>query len=250
MKTLIMIIALTFAFTLKAQDPDPDIFNQNWYLYEIYDSDLGTYFYVEGYQPYGGDPMIPQISPYVIIDESFNFNGLGICNTFEGTLEYDIINNNFRTVSVTQTNESCGFYEDMDEPSIIGPFGYVDPDPTFYTIISPQVTDDSDGFQTLRYGTQPFVGYTYRNTPILGVDEFEKHRLKVFPNPVKNLLNIQSEIESIDTIVIFDATGKRVTALSPAASYYALDTSSLPGGLYFLEISTTQSKEIYRIVKE
>lgn len=240
MKTLIMIIALTFAFTLKAQDPD--IFDQTWYLYEVYDTDTGDIFYVENYEP--------SISPYILIDQAYNFNGFAICNSFQGTMEYSVPDMAFRVVTTSQTSNSCGFWGDWYEPLIIGPFGYVDPDPNWFTIIDPVVTDDPDGFQTFSFITQPFVYYTYRNTPILGVDVFEKHRLKVFPNPVKNLLNIQSEIESIDTIVIFDATGKRVTALSPAASYYALDTSSLPGGLYFLEISTTQSKEIYRIVKE
>ena len=187
MRTIIVFIALFYVFTSKAQDPDPDIFNQNWYLYEIYDSDQNEYFYVEGYQPYGGDPMIPQISPYVFIDETFNFNGLGICNTFEGSLEYDMSINSFRTITVTQTSDSCGFYEDIDEPYVIGPFGYVDPDPTFYTILSPQVTDDSDGFQTLRYGTQPFVGYTYRNTPILGLNDFLAATIKIFPNPTMDI---------------------------------------------------------------
>ncbi|MBT8263640.1 MAG: T9SS type A sorting domain-containing protein [Bacteroidia bacterium] len=250
MKALMVLMALFFAATSIAQDPDPDIFNQNWYLYEIYDSDQNEYFYIEGYQPYGGEPMIPQISPYVFIDEALNFNGLGICNTFEGVLEYDMSINSFRTASVTLTTDSCGAFEDMDEPYIIGPFGFVDPDPNFYTIIGPQVTDDSDGFQTLTYGTQPFIGYTYRNTPILGINEFIADNIQIYPNPAKNKINLVFEIGNLEVIYLLDVNGRVIIKASPDLGSYSMDISNIKNGMYFLEVHTDDGKVRRKILKK
>jgi len=250
MKKLLFITSF-FLFTIQinAQDPDPDLFDQTWYLYDVYDSDFNTHFIVEGYQPYGGNPQIPQITPFVIIDESFNFNGLGICNTFNGTLEYSAADTAFRAVTSTQTTNPCGLFEDMDEPYLIGPFGYVDPDPTYFTIFGLTITNDSDGFQTLTYGTQPFIGYTYRNTPILANSDYKKNVVLLYPNPTKGLLNVSFENLIIESVMVYSVTGDMVLQPSFLSSSNLIDISSLTNGLYFIEIKSEEGIAIHKILK-
>ncbi len=250
MKKLLFLAALfLFNIQINAQDPDPDLFDQTWYLYVVEDSE-GDTFYVEGYQPYGGDPVIPQITPYVIIEEeSLNFNGLGICNTFNGTLAQSPSHNSFRTVTADQTNFECGFYEDLDEPTVIGPFGWVDPDPEFYTIIDPQITTDSDGFQTLIYGTQPFVAYVCRNTPILSNEDFTKTAFSLYPNPTSGSLNFSSINTLVESVRVYSVTGTMVLQLSIHSSSNSMDVSSLTNGLYFVEMISAERQEIHKILK-
>ncbi|WP_432410483.1 T9SS type A sorting domain-containing protein [Rasiella sp. SM2506] len=248
MKYLLFILAF-YGFT-NAQTVDPDFFNQTWYLYEIYDSDFNETFFVEGYQPYAGNPEIEQITPNIFIDETLAFNGLGICNTISGTLEQDPITGDFRTVSTTSTSNACGFFEDTDELYIFGPFAFVDPDQTLSTIINPSITTDSDGFQTMRFSTQPFVSYTYRNSPILTINDFNTSSITVFPNPVENVLHIQSEGQPITSFRIFSNTGTVLLESSIPSSENSLDASQFPAGIYFLQVHSQNGKESFKIIKK
>jgi len=247
---LVLVCCSLCCFQARTQTPDPDLFNQTWYLRSVYDSDLGQYLIVvEGYQPYSGNPTIPQIHPQVTIDPSLSFTGLGICNTFDGMLEYDGLNNGFRTISTNQTNMSCGFFENMDEPITIGPFGYVDPDPTFYTIINPQITDDPDGFQTLTYDTQPFVGYTYRNTPVLGNEDFTLKKISLYPNPSNNQIHINTGNTTVNSLVLRDLAGRKIYQWQPKSTEFSIEIHWLINGVYLLELDSAHSEAVFKIVK-
>jgi hypothetical protein len=249
MKTLLLLLSLyLIATNVSAQDPD--LFDQTWYLRDVFDTDEGEYIIVvEGYQPYGGNPSIPQINPHVTISPSLSFSGLGICNTFNGALEYDSQLNSFRTITTNQSTMSCGFYEDMVEPATIGPFGYVDPDPTSFTIINPQITDDPDGFQTFTYGTQPFIAYRYRNTPVLGTEDLRVGEIKVFPNPSESIVNIMAHSLLIESIHLLDANGRIITTKEPPSNNFSINISSLESGIYFLEINSSEGRFVRKLLR-
>ena len=236
----------------KAQEVDPDFFNQTWYLYVVYDSDFDDYFYVNGYQPYNGDPNIPQIAPQVYIESTLNFSGLGICNSFEGTLAVQANTSDFRTVTATVTSNPCGFFEDQDEPYLIGPFGVVSQQPMQYSILGVTITTEGDGFQTMTYTTPPFISYTYRNTPVLGTATFEAFQAVLFPNPVQDKLTIQlSGSLSNDTIArVLSISGQQITQSTLSSATYVMDVSTLSNGLYFIEITTGKRTETLRFVKQ
>lgn len=248
MKNIIFIIV--FCGFANAQAVDPDFFNQTWYLYEIVDTDTGDIFIVDGWQPYGGEPEIEQITPTIFIDKTLQFNGVGVCNTISGTLEQDASGRNFRTSSTTGTNNACGFFEDNIEPYLFGPFAFVDPVPTFFTIIDPIVTTNSDGFQTMNYLTQPFVYYTFRNTPILSVDDTKKSAFSIFPNPVEDMLQIKSEGLGITTIRIFSVTGAVLLESHITIGANSIEVSALPTGIYFLKVNSQDREHTFKIIKK
>ncbi|MAM29358.1 MAG: hypothetical protein CMC13_10070 [Flavobacteriaceae bacterium] len=243
-------LCLCCPFLAQAQTVDPDFFNQTWYLYEIFDSDTNETFTVEGYQPYGGNPEIEQINPKITIDDNLQFLGLGICNTISGTLEKDAISGDFRTITTDGTSDACGFFEDMDEPYIFGPFANIEPDPLLYTIVDPTVTTNSDGFQTMTYTTQPFLQYTYRNTPVLNTPENDLATVAIYPNPAQNVLHFQktATTELALDVRIISVSGQLVQTNRLEASQKSLNIAMLAPGLYFVNISEGNKSSTHKLI--
>jgi hypothetical protein len=84
------------------------------------------------------------------------------------------------------------------------------------------------------------------NAPV-SVDEFQVEAIALSPNPVKNILNINSPIP-IKKAVIYSILGTPLEVLAHQQS--AWDISFLPPGIYFLYIDTEKGKYIERFMKE
>ena len=65
-------------------------------------------------------------------------------------------------------------------------------------------------------------------------DEISSKNISIFPNPVKNTLNIQGEMESIE---IFDVFGKLVLT----STNNPINTSDLADGIYVVNIINTNN---------
>jgi len=73
----------------------------------------------------------------------------------------------------------------------------------------------------------------------LGVNDLKQSKIALYPNPVKNTFNIQSDDE-INSVIVYDTTGKKVADFSNKKE--SLDISHLPNGLYFIEIQNSENK--------
>ena len=94
-------------------------------------------------------------------------------------------------------------------------------------------------------GGQLFVMESCAN---LGVETNPVTAFTIYPNPTKNLINIDttSEIEKID---IYNSLGQRVNSV--VGNKKEVDVSTLSNGIYFLTITTTdQFQTVQRIIKE
>ena len=83
---------------------------------------------------------------------------------------------------------------------------------------------------------------------ILGIETNQSLAFTIYPNPAKNLINIDtaSEIEKID---IYNSLGQRVNSV--VGNKKEVDVSTLSNGIYFLNITTTdQFQTVKRIIKE
>ncbi|WP_282122121.1 BspA family leucine-rich repeat surface protein [Algibacter mikhailovii] len=96
--------------------------------------------------------------------------------------------------------------------------------------------------------TPPNVGNITIGT--LGVDTLEKakDKIKVFPNPVKNLLHMSSELEGY--YQMYDLQGRYVGKGNVLIGNNEVDTSMLQSGLYMIKISTANSTVIMKFIKE
>lgn len=70
----------------------------------------------------------------------------------------------------------------------------------------------------------------------------------LYPNPVKNKLNIKVENSTIKNLVLYTVLGKAVLQLEAKAN--TIDFSNVKSGIYLLEIETDQSRIYKKIVKE
>ena len=88
----------------------------------------------------------------------------------------------------------------------------------------------------------------YENMTIVGVEENQLNTLKIYPNPTKGLVFINSKSENIVGVTVFDILGKKVIQLD--GNIQQMDISNLQNGMYFLRIGTDSGDFVQKIIKE
>lgn len=79
-----------------------------------------------------------------------------------------------------------------------------------------------------------------------------ENKINAFPNPVRELLNIESIGESIRKIEIYNSRGaiiKNYTFDSDENHNTTINTSELPSGLYLVRVSTDSGIEVVKVLK-
>ncbi len=92
------------------------------------------------------------------------------------------------------------------------------------------------------------LAYSFQNAA-LGVNNFEKSKFKIYPNPSPDNWNFTSANEDIKSIQIVDILGKIVLSKSISATTTVIDASSLTKGIYFAKIETEKSLGTIQLVK-
>ncbi len=76
------------------------------------------------------------------------------------------------------------------------------------------------------------------NFGITGVDDVKpKEFVVAYPNPTNGVLSVYSEVLDIESIKIFDVSGKEMISETATNNYKTLDLSSLAKGSYVMRIS-------------
>jgi hypothetical protein len=75
--------------------------------------------------------------------------------------------------------------------------------------------------------------------------------IKIFPNPVKDKLNVESEnIPEGTAIGLFNVLGQNVYLNSHVVQKQEIDLSLLPSGIYFLKLQNNSDYKTFKILKE
>ena len=84
--------------------------------------------------------------------------------------------------------------------------------------------------------------------PTTGIDESEEHLFSVYPNPVKDVVNV--DCKDLEQIYLFNAVGQNIESFSVEGNdKVQIDMSGLPGGVYILQ-AVSQGRTLTRqIVK-
>lgn len=83
----------------------------------------------------------------------------------------------------------------------------------------------------------------------LGVDDNTFNGFTYYPNPVKDVLSLESP-RAIDSVEVFNVLGQRIVALDSQNTIQNVDMSNLQSGMYLVKVSIgTQTKTI-RVLKE
>ncbi len=209
---------------------DPELFG-TWYLYFVMDTDLGT--------PYEVSEIEPPINPFIIISETgspeiIEVSGEGACNTFNAT--YFVQGGGISNTIFDRTIEDCGIQEHNSFENSF--FGFMESIGTF------NISSDSEGF-TL-YFNNPLMGYAIFKDYPLSIPEKDSLDFTIFPNPVSDKIFVISEKPIIETIEVFSMAGKKIMEVDGAEN--VVDVSALSKGIYFLEITSSETKSVQKFI--
>ncbi len=90
----------------------------------------------------------------------------------------------------------------------------------------------------------------YQNETKTAVEDVKDEvTCKLYPQPVVDVLHIDSEQENIKKIYVFDMFGKPIKSLHQQQNGVNIDMSNLPKGIYFIEIHTDKRRFVREIIK-
>lgn len=67
------------------------------------------------------------------------------------------------------------------------------------------------------------------------INDLELSEVKVFPNPVENMLNVSS-VEAFDRVIIKDISGRKVKSITNKGVSASINVEQLPEGVYFVNL--------------
>lgn len=181
-------------------------------------------------------------------------------NLFYGTAIYtdgtntDITLNDFRTRLVNRDALSVN-----ENPNFISTTGsdatYLHIDTAVPTLIESggtlvtSVNEDFDG--NTRNASVPDIGADeFAGIPTtMGVNDFALAKLKVYPNPVSDLLQIENS-QSITAVEMYSIAGQKVISRTVDAMTAAIPMSGFAAGTYLVKVISDNAVETIKVVKK
>ena len=90
--------------------------------------------------------------------------------------------------------------------------------------------------------------YLHKNT-VLSTDNFAVSKVKLYPNPTSNVLNIES-VGTIQNIAIFNVLGQEVMNKTANESLLSIDVSGLNAGVYVIKTVIDGTVSSTKFIKE
>ncbi|GAB4162200.1 MAG: hypothetical protein Tsb0033_20910 [Winogradskyella sp.] len=114
-----------------------------------------------------------------------------------------------------------------------------------------QVGDIISGVADIYFDFNPPIITNTVNTEIvepLSIDEVSTEKVKLYPNPAKNTIQVTSN-QVIDNILIIDSNGRELKVIVVSDTEYSFDVSDYSNGIYFIEIQSGASKTTRKFIK-
>src|SRR5690554_3946145 len=73
--------------------------------------------------------------------------------------------------------------------------------------------------------------------------------VKIYPNPVKEVLNITNENGTLQSVEVVSATGSIVYSSTISSSNFTVNTAQLNAGVYFVNVRTENSAKTFKVIK-
>ena len=114
---------------------------------------------------------------------------------------------------------------------------------------------DAENFINIDFGSGTvesfgqLVGDTNFNL-VLSAEDFILSKTSVFPNPIVDTFNIKAAGISIDNAQIYNINGALVKTISADVIDNAIDISELNSGVYFLQLTSGNSKSTVKLLKQ
>ena len=82
----------------------------------------------------------------------------------------------------------------------------------------------------------------------LGTNDFSADVFSVYPNPVKDKLNIESAA-AVNSVAVYDVLGKQVLSVQPDAISPSVDMSGLSSGAYLVKVTIGNASKTVKVIK-
>ncbi len=89
---------------------------------------------------------------------------------------------------------------------------------------------------------------TYSENPIGGIDDLKAIGVSIYPNPVRDRLNIQGQ-ENISNVAIYNVLGQQVYASNVDALSTSIDMSQMASGAYIVQVEVNNRTASYKVIK-
>ena len=125
--------------------------------------------------------------------------------------------------------------------------------------------DTSDGYLGTAYAISPNGKYiagwlngppmftegwmVYLDDLILGTNQVSQNTVSSYPNPVENLLHLNSK-EVIDSVAVYTVTGQKVLDVTFNENQTEIDFSNLASGVYLVKVASKGQIENLKVVKQ
>ncbi len=151
------------------------------------------------------------------------------------------------TPDVTQETSEVLWSENLDGIGTFSPKKIIDNTLQLVThVIASDIDNDGDMDIFAASQNNDKVVW-YENLTILDTDTFLIPGLKVYPNPVKEVLIIESPV-ALQKVVIFSVLGRKL--LEVTEQFNEVSIATLPSGLLLVEVQTEKGKVVQKIVKK
>ncbi|EDM45444.1 hypothetical protein SCB49_06542 [unidentified eubacterium SCB49] len=199
---------------------------QTWYLY-LMRSDLAP-----------DTPVDPSLLRQVTINEDLTFTAIDNCAELWGAFEYyEEFVNGFYLQLLTIEND----VSDCTPPS--GGMLYFGDENTPLTAF----LETEGETQRFYYDANPGFGWYYKNN-LLSVEAIALEKIKVYPNPVKETLQISSSEMSLTSIEIVSLQGKVLATFTDALEQ--INLSHLSSGVYFIRLISGENSVVKKFIKK
>ncbi len=93
-----------------------------------------------------------------------------------------------------------------------------------------------------------YIDDLYLTVGLIGTEDFTADKFSVYPNPVKDMLNIKSSA-SVDNVTVYDILGKVVLQENPGKISPAINMSGLASGSYLVKVTIGNSSKTVKVLK-
>ena len=228
----------------------------------------GSYDPNDKTESHGGKIVYSSFTANDYLTYTIRFENTGTANAINVRL-HDVLDSQLDETSVRMVDASTNYILDRTGSELTWKFNGIN--------LPPSVADTDTGKGFVVFQIKPKAGYSigdiipntaeiyfdfnpaiYTNTTTtefvstLNISGFETSSFTVWPNPVKDVMNIslKDNSDKISLIRINDISGKTILSKTVNNTTTKLDCSALSNGLYFVTVKGSKGENTFKIIKE
>lgn len=230
MKSIVYLLIFHLSAISFAQDPQ--LFENTWYLHEMFIEDIHfippTNNEIEYVPLYFDEPNSMETSACYVMTASLNFIGSGQFALFDGGM----------------TLQGCENPENND----FGNYYMIDFwEDNFDEIFDYSISVEGSRKTLIIFNASNSVAI-YSNV-MLSTEKFNDFQFALYPNPTTGMLNVEGNVH-IKKVTVYDLLGRNVLETESMAQKIQVNLNHLKAGVYFAEITSEGKRTVRKIVKK